>query len=253
MAILNINPNAAPYLSIPNLNAFNALAPSPSKASMWSASGLSTTGTISAVSGSFVLNPNAANIVMTGSLFSPVAAFGTPPENILKKYPATNKKYMLVMKSLDGLAYVLGIKSLDTHLYKEMDTLLPKINRDILFVGKLREVRIHTQSPELDLSETPDYALDGHVYDPWFRDISSLGAGKYDKIYHGKIAAHVGNSFTKHLVLWLYDTTLDGTPVSILIYDYVDVYYANNVKTGRFYTTIDPYSVKTDMDYRLLA
>ena len=170
----------------------------------------------------------------------------------LETYPVANSKYTKIDNTHDAITYAIRIKTYYPHLFQEAGTIKAAIKNEHLFVGNLREVRIHRQSPDLDLEEVPDYTLDGHVYDPWFRDISELNLRFVPKFHH-RFTAKIGNSFTNQLVVWVYDTTLDGLDVSILIYDYIDVYYANTPKTNKFYTSISPYSVKTDTQYKLVV
>ena len=185
---------------------------------------------------------------MTGSI---VSALTPTPESVLKKYPATNKKYTLVANSLSAIKYVMAADNVFDDVTG--NALMRKIHNEHLFVGKLRTVRHHPCLATTDMEELPDYVVDGHVYDPWFRDISKHQFNGFALTYQDRHSVQVGNSFTKQLVIWVYNTTVDKMGMSILIYDYVDVYYANSVRTNKFYTDIAPTSVKTDIIYNLLA
>jgi hypothetical protein len=189
-------------------------------------------------------------------VFSSVPSNAAPtPESILKKYPATNKKYTLVMKSIDAIKYVMGTTHFVPTIFDDVTgrALVDKIKNEHLFVGKLREVRHHACLTTTNMEELPDCVVDGHVYDPWFRDISRQQFNGFALTYQESHSVQVGNSFTKHLVMWVYNTTVDKVGMSVLIYDYVDVYYTNSIRTNKFYTDIAPTSVKTDILYNLLA
>ncbi len=174
-----------------------------------------------------------------------------PVTQIQSVYPITNIAFTQ-MYDVEKLLAVLNITIAYPHLEREIRELAETAlgGGTEVFVAKLRRARHHKDAPvTVDL---PEWVVDGHTYDPWYRDISESSA-RYATLAERSYAAQVGANHTKHIMVWLFETTIEGIKIRVLIHDLLDMGYTNTVRSNRYEKAIHPFAVKTDTEYNLVT
>ena len=190
------------------------------------------------------------------SLWSPIK------RRVVDEYPITNLNYKHVRTPDEMLNVIVGavgdaVASITSEIRNfniwDDTELAWSGNGPEVFVGRLRDARFHISAAVL-FTTVPDWVKDGHVYDPWFRDITDLNLIHYKPAFSRQkhvFSAFIGNNFTKFLVFWLYNTTVDGIRVKLLLYDLLEIGYCNAVRSNKHYNQISPFSVMKDTQYNI--
>ncbi len=187
------------------------------------------------------------------SVLDPYPADPTPLTT--DKYPITHDAYKLINRGPTTvrtfLKNAIGITSCD----KEIEELAAKVqegNKEV-YAAVLRRARIHlSQIPTDQQKQLHEEVEDGHVYDPWFRCISKLGVGKY-KIVTADTIDDIRTLYNtrESLFYCVLDTTIDGTPVRIFLYDILTISYVNKRKVEKYLQTLSPFEQLVEPNYEL--
>jgi hypothetical protein len=170
----------------------------------------------------------------------------TPPAepSITNKFRITHPSYDTVT-DISGLVYKLSKRD------GWPMNLVEALKKDELevFAGCLGEARYHEGNAPVK-AEFED-VIDGHVYDPWYRDISSVGPMHFKQEFHSKYQIGVNDRWNTELLCWVFRTTLEKVPVRLFIHATVDIAHVNRVRVNKHIESLSPYHVYTGTDYNL--
>jgi hypothetical protein len=121
------------------------------------------------------------------------------------------------------------------------------------FIAKLNSVRAVESCAAEYLSPSGrkvTMAL-GNTYDPWFRDITSIGKSKYIEKSAKNYCIKSASDHSEVLYTWQYHSTIEKNPIVIVLYKIMKLQYVNTVKMRKHLDAIHPYKSYKSYDYDL--
>lgn len=188
------------------------------------------------------------NHLMNTSTAEPIAEVAI----VDKTYPITNPAYVRI-DTPSEFTYILGdVCNIQKNNAEDLiaELLNTEAERNI-YVSRLKDARYHVHVPEK--RTLPDWLIEGNVYDPWYRDITSNGVNHFKILRYEPATFQIkveANSSTD-LVIWTYSSTVNKLPISLVIYDIIKKAYTSKKKVNAFMKSISPLSNRISTNYDL--
>ena len=180
--------------------------------------------------------------------------------SILQKYPITNDDYTLVATCQDidqniiptvnsSLGSEVAREMNNEFLRKSMGEFYEKVfdGSPFVFMAQLRAARFHVSLDPRGVK--PSKLIDGNTYDPWYRNITKYKEEKYKLHLHRIFNIADRSASITSLFIWVYDSSIDGVPIRLLIYDAFNVGPIDNKWTTGYLKTIEPHAECADTSY----
>lgn len=217
------------------------------------------TSPLQANTSAYKIDINLPTQINSGSSYYTTMLFNDSVEkkpSVTDKYPAGNGAYIRLGEHNGDIKQLLGrllrfnpfaTTGLD-HFIQEIADIVNAGSLEV-FAGKLRNVR----AGKTDQGPASVGSLEhGHVYDPWFRDISITGPEHYRLVRFGRQMMNVAHDGATEFMCWVIETTIDGTKVKLFIFDEVKMAFVNTKRVTKHLTSISPYTVYTGESLDLL-
>jgi hypothetical protein len=92
----------------------------------------------------------------------------------------------------------------------------------------------------------------GGVYDPWGRCISEHGVAQYKLVAHlAPDSIKVLSSKQEAITVWVYTTTVDKNPVTIILYCIFEMIYTVKTKIKKHMEYIEPFAFMNNPNLNL--
>lgn len=121
------------------------------------------------------------------------------------------------------------------------------------FVARLIDVRATSASNLCTARDGNVYELEiGHVYDPWLRDITTIGEKHYKPrlgVNPKKFVIKVSHDHDEVLLIWEFMTTIHSNPINLYLYEFAKFYHVNKPRVERHMTKIHPFSKHDSKEY----
>ncbi len=171
--------------------------------------------------------------------------------SVVDWYPVTNPSYTHFRQNCSAeikllLENDLGGGGVGASTFIELASRAAGLNGVEAFVSRLRNARATNDDAAVLGGVDGVDIKKGHVYDPWFRDISEVGPSRYTVLKTDRVMASAHSDRTVELMFWLLETTIDGTKVKLLIYDEFSMGFFNKVKVNKHLERIGPHMVFTE-------
>jgi hypothetical protein len=166
--------------------------------------------------------------------------------DILTKYPITHNKYRRINRGPSTTrSFLGGILPFDVQSVDAITKQLEDGNLEV-YAALLRDARLHFS--EVNIDSVPSFAQNGHVYDPWFREINHAN---FKFVTGDKITMSLSANATNYLLYYIVDTTIEGKKIRLFLYQTVKMDYKNSMDTRKHLEKIHPFTVLHAAEYDL--
>jgi len=173
---------------------------------------------------------------------------------VLAEYPITNSVYHIVIHP-EYIRNLIGVAAMPNSVKEQLDEVLEKTFKPaarMVLATKLRQARYHKDNIA-SYNDAPTWIMDGNTYDPWFRNITQLKSSRYKLVAQSAMEVKVMSNCVEKLFVWVYESTIDGNPVRLFIYDLLKIEYTNKKRTQKHCEKIAPYELYTEKEYDLVV
>lgn len=180
----------------------------------------------------------------------PMTAIGSAP-SVTDSYPITNFAWTQIRLLSD---YPLEIKSLYTQ-----NNLIQQYFQEVCLLDSDKFVaRLEHTRPKQDTKFKSLTLTKGSTYDPWYRSISAHQRTHYSNLFlfskyssEAEFQLSVGTNHQTSMLVWGFFSTIDGQPISLILYTIAELEYVNSKKKDTHLKFIHPYMCNIAENYHL--